>query len=364
MAIYDPETIPKFELTLDAAAIAVLSNPDVATEDTWVHGSFKMGDTTFADVGVRRKGQATFRALPRKAALKVKFNKWVKGQKLNGLSDITLNNMAGDPTFVAERLTYHVFRSLGLPAPMANTAQLTINGEDYGIYANVETPDDQFITRVFGAKAKTLYEVGTGGGWLPGEESGLQIDVADPAAPVGALPDIDLLFQAVASANNATLIEGIQAHLQTTEWLRHSAAEAVTGHCDGYAYGLWGSRNYFMAGDTDGKLSLIPWSTDLALSDREGVLSAAVPRTDIVLERCRLGGTCWDAYKVQVQSVLDVYRTLDLVNLAKKWHAQIDALATADPKRETAIDYYQQQTDLLYTWLDTRPSVIKAQLGL
>jgi hypothetical protein len=140
--LYDPDTIPKFELTFDAAAMAVLTSTNVADNETWVHAHFKHGAITFPDVGVRRKGSQTFRSLPQKAALKVKFNKWVKGQKLYGLKEITLNSMVSDPTCLSERLTYHVFRALGLPAPKANTAELTINGEPYGIYANIETPDE------------------------------------------------------------------------------------------------------------------------------------------------------------------------------------------------------------------------------
>ncbi|MDB4938441.1 MAG: hypothetical protein JWP87_5413 [Labilithrix sp.] len=363
--LYDPDTIPAFELTFDAAAMAILTSLNPTDQQTWVHGSFKMGAITFADIGVRRKGASTFRALPKKASLKLKLNKWVKGQKLYGLTDLTLNNMVSDATCLAERLTYHVFRSLGLPAQRANTAHVTINGENYGLYANIETPEEKFLARVFGTKAKTLYEVNSGSDWLPGGQRGFQIDVADPTAPPGTRPDVDLLFGAVQAATNDNLLSDLAPHLHTTRWLRFAAAEAVTGHRDGYAYSLYGSHNYFMAGDADGKFSLIPWSTDLTLvEDSAAALSAASPLPNTVLGRCALGASCWNAYKAEVSSVLDVYATLDLVNLATKWHAQIDALATADPKREATVGRYVQKTGLLYGWLAARPGVLRAQLGL
>lgn len=364
-ALYEPARIPEVELTLGDDAIATLARADAVAAKTWVHARFKCGDATFEDVGVRVKGSSTLRLLPGKASLKVKLNKWVKGQKLDGIEELTLNNMVSDPTFLAERITYHVFRSLGLAAPHANTAHLRINGEDYGIYANVETPDENFLERALGGTARSLYEVNWGSTWLPGKgpDTGFEIEIPAPGAPPDTMPDADLLFQAVAAAKDETLLGDLAGRLHTKQWLRHSAAEAVTGHCDGYAYGWWGSHNYFMTGDAGGRFSLVPWSTDLSLSNCIGLVDAASPGPSTVFTRCK-ASTCWDAYKVEVGAVLDVYEKLSLEKLARSWHDQIDALVRSDPKRERSIDYYEQETENLYEFLATRPSVVRAQLGL
>jgi spore coat protein H len=358
--------VPQFELTLDASAEAVLSSPNVADEKTWVHGSFKYGEITFADVGVRRKGSSTFRSLPQKTSLKIKFNKYVKGQKLHGLDELTLNNDVSDHTYLAQRLAYHVFRSVGLPAQLANSAQLRINGESYGLYTNVETPNHSFLARVFGSKAKTLYEASGGGAWLPGASINWQVTVADPSAAPGTTPDLDSLFRTVADANDATLLTDLAAHLHTQRFLRYCAAEAITSQNDGYAYSLYNYfDNYFMAGDADGKFSLIPWSLDRTFVDGSGEeINVARPHADIVLSRCSRSDTCWDAYKAEVQAALAVYETLDLVNVARKWHDGIDAFARADPKREFDVTFYDEQTLLTYEWIAARATVVRAQLGL
>jgi hypothetical protein len=363
--LYDPALVPHIELTFDAAAMAVLSNPDLATKETWVHGSFKMGAITFADVGVRRKGSSTYRVLPQKASLKIKLNKFVKGQKVYGLEELTLNNMVSNSVYVAERLGFYTFRSLGLPAQRANTAHLTINGEDYGIYANVETPDENFLARVFGGKANTLYEGNWCGSWRPGCERGFEIDVADPNVPEGTRPDLTLLFDSVGAANDATLLDDLAPHLHTKLWLRHAAAEALIGHRDGYAFGIFGSpHNYFLAGDTDGKFALVPWSVDLSFWETPGMRDAATPHPDTVLARCKLSVACWDAYKAEVKSVASAFESLDLVSVAKVWHAQIDQLVYDDPKREASIRRYKEKKQLLYTWLAARPDIVRGQLGL
>ena len=63
-------------------------------------------------------------------------------------------------------------------------------------------------------------------------------------------------------------------------------------------------------------------------------------------------------------SVLAIYETLDLVNLARSWHDQIDALVRSDPKRERSIGAYERETANLYDALAARPNVVRAQLGL
>jgi hypothetical protein len=365
MELYNPEIIPSFELTLDEAAKAILSNADEAAKKTWVHAQFTFGAIHFADVGVRVKGASTLRVLPEKASLKIKFNKWKKGQKLHGLEELTLNNMVSDRTFLAERLAYHVFRAADLPAPKANTARLAINGEDYGIFANIETPDEHFMARAFSGRAKSLYEVNFGGSWMPGDgyETGFEIDVPAPDAPAGTMPDVDALVDAVAAAKDESLLADLAPRLDTKQWLRHSAAEAVTGHADGHAYGLWSSHNYFMAGGVDGRFSLVPWSTDLALSDREGLVDASAPRPSIVLARCK-ASACWESYKTEVRSLLAVYESLDLVTLAKKWHDQIAPFVATDTKRVVTVEEHEGFVATLYQWLAARPGVVRSQLAL
>ena len=364
--LYDPDYMPQFDLTVDAAAMAVLMDPSVATQKTWVHAAFTSEGVTLADVGLRRKGASTYRVVPKKAAFKVKFDKWVKGQTFHGYTDLTLNNMVDDATGLRERLSYFVYRSLGVPAPKCNTAVVTLNGEPYGPYANIETPDDQLMAALFGAKAKTLYEVNAGSQWLPGSEVGFLLDVGG-----ASMADLLALFTAVATAKDDDLLAGVQAVLDVTEWLRYCGVEAATGQFDHYAYGVFGSHNYFMAGDIDGVFRLLPWSTDLSFSDDKGVLDASKPLPAdpvyggvTLLGRCRLTPMCWDIYRSQVAAVLSDYEKLDLATVAKTWHEQIDAVQTADSKREAPLDYYIASVPELYVWIKTRPAIVKKQLEL
>lgn len=361
---YDPNGVLTYEFTFDAAAMAVLSSTNEADNDKWVHGTFKQGNDVLTDVGFRRKGHSTFRSLPQKAAFKVRFDKYVKGQKWKGYTDLTLNNSMSDPTFISERLSYHLYRAAGLPAERAASAHVTINGANYGLYANIETPNDQLIERLFGANANTLYEINWGSQWQPGVENGFEEDEGD-----GSYADVHALFNAVQAANDATLINDVSSVLDAREWLEFSAMEGLIGDWDGYAFGKWGSHNYFMAGDVSGRFSLIPWSTDGTLSDRQGGIDVSMPQDvaegiPTLLGRCKRSTACWSAYKDQMRAVLAVFESGNIVNLAQTWHAQVDPYVVADPKREATLDYYHSESTNLIDWLTGRPAKVRAQLGL
>jgi len=364
--LYEADYIPEFELVVDAEAMAVLMDPSDATKKTWVHAAFTCEGETLADVGLRRKGESTYRVVPQKAAFKIKFNKWVGGQKFRGYKELTLNNMVDDATGLNERLAYALYAKLAVPAPKCNTATVTLNGESYGPYANVETPDTQFLKAYFGTNANTLYEVDWGSEWLPGSEDGMTVDV-------GSATKVDLiaLFAAVEAANDASLLADVKGHLDVDEWLKFCAIEAIIGARDNYAYGIWGSHNHFLAGGMDGLIRLIPWSQDLSFSDDNGIVDTSKPLPadpivggETLLVRCKQSAACWNAFKSQVAAVLAAYQTMDINGLANKWHAQIDPLQSTDTKRESSLAFYQASVLALQAWIPARPQIVKTQLGM
>ena len=63
-------------------------------------------------VGVKTKGNATWRPIKQKAGLKLKFAHLVKKQKVLGLKGMTLNNLAQDNSYEHEMLSYARMRAL------------------------------------------------------------------------------------------------------------------------------------------------------------------------------------------------------------------------------------------------------------
>jgi len=197
-----------------------------------------------ADVGIRLKGGAngSFRTLSGKAAFKLKFNKFVKGQKFEGLEKMTLSNMLEDSSMIHETLTYAAFRAAGVPASRTGYADVRVNGDDFGIYLNIETLDDLALERWFGPKSiEHADRPGELAAFLGPEESS-QPPHAMEAAPESAAPS---LFVGRSRRETAALV----AHL----WLpgpgavsRTATFETVHGRrnaCSVHASVLGGGRD-------------------------------------------------------------------------------------------------------------------------
>jgi hypothetical protein len=97
-------------------------------EFDYVHASLQIGDWTFADVAARFKGNGSYLRATRgggdKISIKVDLNKYVKGQKLAGLTTINFQNNITDVGWMNEVLAYRLYRDAGALAPRTTYAQV------------------------------------------------------------------------------------------------------------------------------------------------------------------------------------------------------------------------------------------------
>src|SRR4029077_5667093 len=104
-------------------------------------------DKTY-DVTIRIKGQkGSKRPIHDKPAFKVKLG---KGDQFFGLEQLTLNNRVQDRTMLHEALGYQVYEAAGVKVPSTGYARVSVNGQPYGLFLNLETIDTHFLKRQFG----------------------------------------------------------------------------------------------------------------------------------------------------------------------------------------------------------------------
>jgi hypothetical protein len=133
-------------------------------EFEYVHASFDLDGRRFEDVAVRAKGNGTFTPVARfpKPSIKIDLNKYVKGQKLGGVSTINLHNNITDASWMNEVLSFRLYRDAGIPAPRTAWARVyvTITGGDarkyLGLYSLTENIDDDFTESRFAVEGGTL----------------------------------------------------------------------------------------------------------------------------------------------------------------------------------------------------------------
>ena len=145
-AFYNPVVVNNISLTLPQSSVDALNNNPYTTVYQPASVTITTADgivTSLSNIGVRLKGQATRTNLYGKAPLKLKFDAFVTDQKFMGLTRMTLNSMAQDPSFVHEATAYRLYRAMGVIAPRTTYSWVTLNGADFGLYMNVESVDRQ-----------------------------------------------------------------------------------------------------------------------------------------------------------------------------------------------------------------------------
>jgi CotH protein len=331
--IYDPSTVVFVDISLSAAEEAKLE----AAPDVYVKGTFSMtksSDGTPAGeepapfvsarpVEVRLKGSlgGSFRDLTGKAAFKLKFK---KTDAVLGLRKMTLNNMVQDRSMVHETLAYAAFREAGVPASRTGFAYVRVNGEDFGLYLNLETLDDIALVRMFGAfddETQHLYEGELGADVVPGGAADFEVDEGSDE-----ITDLEALIEAVHSEGDGPWSDRVAANADLAEMVKMWAVEKYIDHWDGYSGhtepGLQRPNNYYLYSEPSGRFQMLPWGTDQTWIPTIGV---GTPQREVtfdghggvLFDECLDDAECFRAYWEALQSVTGSIASLDPGALAE-----------------------------------------------
>jgi spore coat protein CotH len=354
--LYDLAAFPRFDIELPPDSVTALENDPAA----YAPGTLRYGDEVVENIGVRLKGEYTFRPLSGKASFKLKFDEFVPEQRFRGLKHMTFNNGFEDPSFVAERLVYLAFRNAELPAPRANSAEVCVNGEPYGVYNNIETEDKPFLRRWFADDEGNMYEE-QGVDWYPGNEGGFELETNEE---LNDRSDLTALFAAVDAAADETLLADVEGVVGTEQFLRYCALEALVNQWDGYAYTRFGPNNYRMYHDPQsGTFSILPWGMDMAMKPlgEEPYVDVHDP-AGLLLRRCLAVEGCRAAFDAVLAEETDRFEALGLDQVAADAYQQIRDAVYADPRKEHSNEEFDATYAGVVEFARQRPTSVRAQL--
>lgn len=167
-------------------------------ETGFVYADLVVDGTTYADVGLRLKGNSSSRGPGRKKPLNLTLDAKVAGQDLMGYDTLNLNSGFADPTLVREVLTAQTLRPL-LPMPKTAFVRVHINGDYFGVYDLVQQIEGTFLDEWFDGGDTILFkgDPPDGGGMAPAPtprapadqfgkpaESGSPSKAGNPDAPI------------------------------------------------------------------------------------------------------------------------------------------------------------------------------------
>jgi hypothetical protein len=368
--LYDPETVPRFDIELPEASVAALGQ----APDVYVTGTLRYGAEVVSNIGVRIKGEASQRTLEEKAAFKLKFDEFVDKQSFHGLRRMTFNNMVEDPSFLAERLAYHFFRAVDLPAPRANHAVLYVNGALFGLYVNIETEDKTFLRRWFDSDEGNLYEEGQVD-FEPGNEAKFDLETNETA---NDRSDLTALIAAIGAASPATYVEDVGAQLDMPHFLKFTAAEAAVNQWDMYAYTVFYPNNFrIYRSPTPQKFVFLPWGMDMSMKPfrdsgkpfiqmlelaRVGDFQNGQISAGRIFRNCLSSPGCEAAYVSAGLDMADRYEQAGLLELAKKYFAQVEVQIEADPRKEYSMNEVQTAYQSLLDTIEGRAQAMRESL--
>jgi hypothetical protein len=243
-ALYAQHLLPDLHLTMSEAQWAGVQADYAAGVQQFRPAEFRYiapdgSAHTVSDAAVRLRGNPGFSWIGDKMQFMIAFDAYDDDGRFMGLRRLALDASWYNPSLLRDRLAYAYLRRLGVHAPCANHATLTVNGEYYGLYTNVERMDREFLERVYGD------DQASGGLWEAGYDLDANADTADTAALSAFWSNAAVAWQ----EENTDLAGNV------LEW----AGEAVIPQNDGY----WCcSHNYYLYDHPQAGMSFLPWDMD------------------------------------------------------------------------------------------------------
>mgnify|MGYP005666368053 CR=1 FL=1 len=258
---YDLNTIQTIEITFaENNWDQLLDNAYAADAGYIMAQSVTINGETFDSVGVKYKGNSSYNANQVKNPWHIELDTY-KDHEYDGYTDIKLANGAKDPSFLRDVLGYQIVRQY-MDAPLANYANLYVNGTLIGLYSNTESISKKFADNRFGSKSNAYFDCSPPDGAGPqsndypnlvylGQDSTDYYDAYDIKSDAGWQELIDLCDTL---ANHTDAIENI---LDVDRALWMLAFDNVIVNLDSYI-GTF-TQNYYLYRDDYGRFLPVVW---------------------------------------------------------------------------------------------------------
>ena len=215
----------------------------------------------FDNVAIRTKGASSLDDVQLmksdRYSFTLKLNKYIKGQDYHGLTKLLLNNNIWDATQMKDAIVYDMCRYIGLPAPLTNYAQISVNGKPFGCYLMVEPVDKHFARRNWPDEVSNIYKPYHNLAYT-GENLESYAEIANYAKVKGGEASMQRVVEALKSVEEG---KEIDEHVDIESVMKYMALQTVVVNYDCMT-GM-NEQNYYLR-EADGKISLIPWDYNLA----------------------------------------------------------------------------------------------------
>lgn len=319
--IFNQDKLPEFELVLSPENLAKI-DADPAAEE-YVEGMLIFENDTISPVGIRYKGSIgafvnclsgndwnnpSGRKVCTKLSMKIKINWEGREEKFYGLKKLQFHAQNLDDSQLRDRVGYWLFRQMGVAAPRAVHARLTINGQYSGLYALVEQIDGRFTRYHFDDGEGNLYKevwplTYTG---APNTESAYLAALKTNEDENPSVAVIKQFGEQLSITDEAELPAIVEERMELEKTMSYVVVDRAIRHDDGPFHwycsgGGCNNHNYYWYEEpASGKLHLIPWDLDNAFENiinNNNAITAILDDWGEISNNCEPFNSAWFGLK-------------------------------------------------------------------
>lgn len=320
--LFDTSTVHAIDIVMDDWDSFI----DTCTNEEYALCSVVIDNEAYKNVAIRAKGNTSLTQVDSygndRYSFKIEFDHYDSTKNYYGLDKLSLNNIIQDNTYMKDFLTYQMMQKFGADAPLCSYVNITVNGEDWGLYLAVESIEEAFLERNYGSDYGELYKpdsMSMGGGRGNGDKFDMAKAGEMPQMPNGERPtdsdfqgkempdrgaagggmgsdDVKLIYsddeydsytnifdnaktditnvdkdRLIASLKQLNSNENVDEVVNMDEVIRYFVVHNFVCNFDSYTGSM--IHNYYLY-EKDGQLSMIPWDYNLAFGGFENVKDA------------------------------------------------------------------------------------------
>lgn len=253
--LYRTDAVPRIDITIPADSLnAILTN---VTSDYEYHAQFAFAAPGFSvngiEVGFRLRGNTSRQSA--KKSFKISFNSFTSGARTQGIKDLNLNGEHNDPSIMRARIAWDLARDMGLAAPRVNHVRLFINGQAYGLYANVEHVNDDFVEHRFARDAGNLYKclypanlanLGSNPALYKLTSGGRRVYELETNEAADDYSGLARFVSALHATTSTQSLCALDTVFNVNDYLKWLAWEITTGHWDNHSFN---QNNFYLYED-------------------------------------------------------------------------------------------------------------------
>lgn len=261
--IFQDDTVNEINIEIDEKDWQdMLDNP---LEEEYHKANITINGETVGNVAIRTKGNNSLTSVASsdsdRYSFKIDFDYYDDNGNYYGLKKLCLNNNYSDNSSMREYISYKIMGELGLDVPQCGYSNITVNGEEWGLYLAVEAIDETFLA--------THFDDATGDLYKPEGQEGTGADLVYDGDDISSYTGLNLKTNEDTSDGKEIIAlmkaledgENLEDLLDVESALKYIAANVALANFDSYLGNT--THNYYLY-EEDGYFTVIPWDMNLA----------------------------------------------------------------------------------------------------